>query len=90
MRKIVTMIIDSEPFFRAGVRQALSQQDDLDILECDPGEEDKEAIARISASSPDVALLSIDYPTLKGLELGRKIARTFPGHQGSYAKRKPR
>jgi DNA-binding NarL/FixJ family response regulator len=78
MRKIVTMIIDSEPFFRAGVRQALSQQDDLDILECDPGEEFKEAIARISASSPDVALLSIDYPTLKGLELGRKITRTFP------------
>lgn len=78
MRKIVTMIIDSEPFFRAGVRQALAVHEDFEILECDPGEEDKEAIAQITASSPDVVLLSLDYPALTGLELGRKIARTFP------------
>ena len=40
MRKIVVMIVDSQPFFRAGVCQALSQEDNLEvmeILECDPG-----------------------------------------------------
>lgn len=78
MRKIVTMIIDSEPFFRAGVRQALALHEDFEILECDPGEEAREAIAQINESSPDVVLLSLGYPALTGLELGRKIARTFP------------
>jgi DNA-binding NarL/FixJ family response regulator len=72
------MIIDGEPFFRAGLRQALSQHDGLEILECDPEAEGKTAIAQITASSPDVALLDIGYPTLMGLDLGKKIARSFP------------
>jgi two-component system response regulator DegU len=71
------MIIDREPFFRAGLRQALSQQDGLEVLECDP-EEGKAATEKIAASSPDVALVDIGYPTLMGLDLGKKIARSFP------------
>jgi two-component system, NarL family, response regulator DegU len=81
MRKIVIMIADSQPFFRAGVRQALSQQSSieiLDILECEPGDEGKEAMAQITANSPDVVLLDVGYPSLRGLDLGRKIARYFP------------
>ena len=78
MRKIVVMIIDSEPFFRSGLRQALSPQEGMEILECDPEAEGKTAIAQITASSPDVALLDIGYPTLLGLDLGKKIARSFP------------
>ena len=78
MRKTVVMIINSEPFFRAGLRQALSQHDGLEILECDPESGGKTAIAQITASSPDVALLDIGYPTLLGLDLGKKIARSFP------------
>jgi len=77
MRKTIVMIIDREPFFRAGLRQALSQQDGLEILECDP-EEGKAATEKIAASSPDVALVDIGYPTLMGLDLGKKIARSFP------------
>ncbi len=77
MRKTIVMIIDDEPFFRAGLRQALSQQDGLEILECDP-EEGKAATEKIAASSPDVALVDIGYPTLMGLDLGKKIARSFP------------
>jgi DNA-binding NarL/FixJ family response regulator len=77
MRKTIVMIIDREPFFRAGLRQALSQQDGLEIVECDP-EEGKAATEKIAASSPDVALIDIGYPTLMGLELGKKIARSFP------------
>jgi len=81
MRKIVVMIVDSEPFFRSGVRQALAQEDNLgaiEILECDPGEDGNNAITQIAASSPDVVLLDIGHPFLSGLELGKKIARTFP------------
>ena len=82
MRKITLMIIDSQPFFRAGVREALSQDSHLetmDILECDPGEDGNEAIAQIAANSPGIVLLDIGYPFLSGLELGKKVARTFPG-----------
>jgi DNA-binding NarL/FixJ family response regulator len=76
------MIVDSQPFFRAGVRQALSEGNNLeimDILECDPGDDGNEALAQISAKSPDIVLLDIGYPFLNGLELGKKIARGFPG-----------
>lgn len=78
MRKILVMIIDSEPFFRAGLRQALSQQEEMEILECDPEGEGKTAIAQVTASSPDVALIDIGYPALTGLDLGKRIARNFP------------
>ncbi len=82
MRRMVLMIVDSQPFFRAGVRQALSQEgnlDVMDILECDPGEDGNNAITQIVANSPDIVLLDIGYPFLNGLELGKKIARSFPG-----------
>jgi len=82
MRKMVLMIVDSQPFFRAGVRQALTQEGNpnvMDILECDPGEDGNNAITQIVAHSPDIVLLDIGYPFLNGLELGKKIARSFPG-----------
>jgi len=82
MRKITVMIVDSQPFFQSWLRQALSQEDNLgeiEVLECDPGEDGKNGVAEIAASSPDVVLLDIRYPFLGGLELGKKIARTFPG-----------
>jgi two-component system response regulator DegU len=78
MRKTIVMILDGEPFFRAGVRQALSRQDFLEILEADPGEDGHQAFAQIAEISPDVALISLDYPGMTGLELGKKIARGFP------------
>ncbi|MDY6893616.1 MAG: response regulator transcription factor [Chloroflexota bacterium] len=82
MRKVVIMIIDSNPFSRAGLRHTLSQQstiDILDILECEPGEDGQEALLRIAESSPDVVLLDIDYPSTSGLDLGKKITRNYPG-----------
>ena len=79
MRKTTVMIIDREPFFRAGVRKALSHHEDFEIVECDPGEEGKEAIAKVTAGSPEVVVVSIGCPSFKGLELGKKIARGFPG-----------
>ena len=82
MRKIAVMIVDSNPFSRSGLRQRLSEQDSLrivEIMECDPGEEGKEAVTQIAENLPDVVLLDIDYPSLSGLELAKKIVRHFPG-----------
>jgi len=81
MNKITAMIVDSRPYFRAGVRQVLSQgnsPDAMEILECDPGENGSEAIAQIVAESPHIVLLDIGYPYLNGLELCKKVIRTLP------------
>ncbi len=75
MDKNIVMIIDKQAFFRVGVRQALSQQPDFKILDCDPNDNPLELI---EAECPDVILLDIDFPSLSGLKLGRKIVRRHP------------
>jgi two-component system response regulator DegU len=75
MDKIKAMIIDEQALFRAGVRQILSQQSDLEILECDPTQN---ALELIEANLPDVALLGSDLASLSGIELSRKIAQYYP------------
>jgi DNA-binding NarL/FixJ family response regulator len=75
MAKTRVMIIDEQAFFRAGVSQALSNQDDIEIVECDPN---NDTLAAVEAYLPDVTLLGSDLATHSGLELGRRIARNFP------------
>jgi len=75
MDKIKVMIIDEQALFRAGVRQTLSEQPDLEILECDPSQNPLELI---EASLPDVVLLGSDLASRSGIELGRKIAQYYP------------
>ncbi len=75
MDKITVMIIDKQTFFRVGVRQALSQQPDFKILDCDPNDD---TLGLIEAECPDVILLDIDFPSLSGLKLGKKIVRHCP------------
>ncbi len=75
MDKIKVMIIDEQAFFRAGVRQVLSQQSDLEILDCAPNQD---TLGLIEASLPDVALLGSDLAALSGLELSRTITRHYP------------
>ncbi len=69
------MIIDAQPFFRAGVRQALSKQPNMEITECTP---DKNTLGVIETQSPDIVLLGADLASETGLEMGKKIARNFP------------
>jgi len=73
--KTKVMIIDEQAFFRAGVCQALSGQDDIEIIECDPK---NDALSAIEANLPDVTLLGSDLATHSGLEMGRRITRNFP------------
>jgi len=73
--KIVVMIVDRQALFRVGVCHALSQQPDFEVFDSAPNEN---PIALIEASPPDVLLLDIDYPSLRGLELARKIALHYP------------
>ena len=75
MNKIMVMIIDEEVFFRVGVRQALSQEPDFNILDCDPAQDPLELI---DANLPSVVLLGSNLAAHNGLELGRRIARYYP------------
>src|SRR4030042_668953 len=75
MDKIKVMIIDEQAMFRTGVRQALSQQSDLEVLECDPAQN---ALELIEANLPDVVLLGSDLTSLSGIDLSRKIAQYYP------------
>jgi len=72
VNKIIVMIIDEQPFFRAGVRQALSQESNFEILDCDPTQD---PLGLIEANLPNIILLGSDLGAHSGLELGRKIAR---------------
>ena len=75
MDKITILIVDKQAFFRVGVRQALSQQPDFKIVDCDLNEN---LFELIEADCPDALLLDIDFPSLSGLELGRRIIRRYP------------
>jgi len=75
MDKIVVMMVDKQPLFRVGVCHALSQQPDFDVVD---GAPDQNVMAVIEANSPDMLLLDIDYPSLRGLELARRVALYCP------------
>jgi two-component system, NarL family, response regulator DegU len=75
MAKTKIMVIDEQPFFRAGVRQALLQEKDFDIFEGDPK---NDILTAVDANLPDIVLLGSDLANQSGLELGGRIARNFP------------
>ena len=75
MAKIKVIVVDEQSIFRAGVRQALLQEKDFDIFEGNPK---SDILAAIDANPPDIVLLGSDLANQSGLELGRRISRTFP------------
>lgn len=70
------MIVDKQALFRTGVCQALSEQTEFELSDCDPNQD---PMGLIEANSPGVLLLDIDYPSLSGLDLARKVVLRFSG-----------
>ncbi len=75
MGTVRVMIIDRQPLFRAGVRQALAEQSDLEIVEANPNDN---LSAIIEEDLPDVILLDIEFPSLNGLKVGRNLVQRYP------------
>jgi DNA-binding NarL/FixJ family response regulator len=75
MGTIRTIIIDKQPLFRAGVKQAFKEQTDFEIVEASP---DEDLSTIIEADLPDVILLDIDSPSLNGLKVGRSLIQRYP------------
>ncbi len=71
----MVMLVDKQALFRVGVCHALAQQPDFEVFDSAPNEN---AMALIEANSPNVLLLDIDYPSLRGLDLARKTALRCP------------
>jgi chemotaxis response regulator CheB len=77
--KTKVMIIDEQPYFRAGVRQTLLQDKDFEVIEAEPN---SDIMAIVENKMPDIVLLGSDLAAHKGLELGGCIARNFPAPGG--------
>jgi DNA-binding NarL/FixJ family response regulator len=73
--RIKVLIIDQQVLFRAGVRQALSNEPAFDITDCDPTQD---PLPVIETNLPDVVLLGANLATRSMLELGRNIVRYSP------------
>ncbi len=75
MDKIRVIIIDDQAFFRSGLRQALSEQPELEVLEYNPADD---LMSLAENTTIDVALTATDLVSQNGLELSRKIAQRYP------------
>ena len=69
------VIIDKQPLFRGGVKQAFSELSDFKIIDASP--EDNLAMI-IETDLPEVILLDIDAPSLNGLKVGRGLIQRYP------------
>lgn len=75
MDKTVVLLVDKQIMFRIGVQQTLSRYPEFELLESSL---DQNTFAFVEALLPDVLMLDIDYPTLAGVALARKIAVSCP------------
>jgi len=74
MAKIRVLIADDHEMVRKGVRKALEEQSDIDVL--DEAADGAEAVKKIIALSPDIAVIDIAMPRLSGLNAARLIKNT--------------
>lgn len=73
---IRVLIVDDHPIFRRGLASLLSGADGITVVaEADDGI----AALRVAQEVPwDVALLDVSMPTLNGIEVLRRLTRSFP------------
>lgn len=75
MSTVKMVIIDKQPLFRTGVKQAFIGQSDFEIIEANPNDN---LLALIESELPEVILLDIDLPSLNGLKIGRSLLQHYP------------
>ncbi|MBE0481630.1 MAG: response regulator transcription factor [Dehalococcoidia bacterium] len=76
MEKITVFIVDRQTLYRQGVRQALAADEAISVVgDCPPG---SEALNLVEAFAPNIVLLDVDLPLLRGLDIGRQITTRCP------------
>lgn len=70
------MIVDDHNIVRHGLRQSLSQEDDITVVaETDNG---RSAVELASEHNPDVIVMDVSMPDMNGIEATRQILKTNP------------
>jgi len=75
-KKITVLICDDHALFREGVKTILSSQPDFEVV--GEAEDGKEGIDLAVRLQPDVVLMDISMPVLKGFEATRRIKKARP------------
>jgi DNA-binding NarL/FixJ family response regulator len=71
MQKISIIVIEDHPFFRQGIIDALSLEEDLDVLaSASTGEQGLELIYRLN---PRLALVDVNLPGMNGQQIMRRL-----------------
>jgi DNA-binding NarL/FixJ family response regulator len=71
------MIVDDHEIVREGVRASLMRVPGIEIVgEASNG---KEALRRVRQTLPDIALVDLRLPDMRGEDLTRELRRDFPG-----------
>lgn len=75
-KKIRVLICDDHALFREGVKSILSANPEFEVI--GEAEDGREAVERATRLNPDVALMDISMPVLKGFDATRRIKKERP------------
>ena len=71
MNKISVILADDHPIAREGIKKLLTESEDIEVVgEAQNGEE---ALQLIDSLKPDVLLLDMEMPGIKGVEVARQL-----------------
>jgi DNA-binding NarL/FixJ family response regulator len=74
--KKTVLLVDDHPMMRQGLAQVINQQNDL--LVCGEAGDANEAMLRIDAAKPDLAVVDISLEGKSGLELIKDLQALYP------------
>jgi two-component system response regulator NreC len=75
-KKIRVLICDDHALFREGVKTILTANPEFEVV--GEAEDGREAVERATKLNPDVALMDISMPVLKGFDATRRIKKERP------------
>jgi two-component system nitrate/nitrite response regulator NarL len=71
--RITVLVADDHPLYREAVVRAVRSRPEFELV--GQAQDGREALAAIRASSPDVAVVDVEMPSLGGVEVVRAVAR---------------